>query len=62
MTNGAEAARTDWQVLEAAHRALRDAVREIPAADWARPTPCEGWNVAQVLLHAAGASRRTRRF
>ncbi|MBL1098603.1 TIGR03086 family metal-binding protein [Streptomyces coffeae] len=54
MTNGAEAAHTDWPVLEAAHRALRSAVREIPIADWAKPTPCDGWNIAQVLLHAAG--------
>ncbi|WP_432014130.1 TIGR03086 family metal-binding protein [Streptomyces cucumeris] len=54
MTNGAEVARTDWPVLEAAHQALRGAIQEIPIADWGLPTPCEGWNVAQVLLHAAG--------
>ncbi|MER7499609.1 TIGR03086 family metal-binding protein [Nonomuraea pusilla] len=45
---------TGWDVLDAAHRALRDAVRAVPAGAWELPTPCERWNVTQVLQHAAG--------
>jgi uncharacterized protein (TIGR03086 family) len=43
-----------WDVLDQAHRALRTAVAGVPADGWQRPTPCERWNVAQVLRHAAG--------
>jgi len=41
-------------VLEDAHRALRTAVAGVPADGWHRPTPCEQWDVTQVLQHAAG--------
>ncbi|MEV0608252.1 maleylpyruvate isomerase N-terminal domain-containing protein [Polymorphospora rubra] len=30
---------------------LAAAVRELPAEDWARPTPCPPWNVAGLLGH-----------
>jgi uncharacterized protein (TIGR03086 family) len=43
-----------WKVLDDAHHALRTAVAGVPAGGWARPTPCEKWNVTQVLQHAAG--------
>lgn len=43
-----------WVVLDEAHRALRAAVAGVADGDWERPTPCERWNVAQVLQHAAG--------
>ena len=43
-----------WEVLEQAHRALRGVVAGVKAGDWQAPTPCEGWNVTQVLQHAAG--------
>lgn len=43
-----------WDVLDQAHRALRSAVAGVPADGWQRPTPCEQWDVAQVLQHAAG--------
>jgi uncharacterized protein (TIGR03086 family) len=45
---------TGWSVLDSAHRALRSAVQGIGTQDWDRPTPCEAWNVIQVLQHAAG--------
>ncbi|MCW2657341.1 MAG: hypothetical protein JWR06_1534 [Jatrophihabitans sp.] len=45
---------TGWDVLDQAHRALRDAVRGVAAGDWDRPTPCQQWSVTQVLQHAAG--------
>ena len=32
---------------------LRAAVAGAPADGWQRPTPCSGWNVTQVLQHAA---------
>jgi uncharacterized protein (TIGR03086 family) len=45
---------TNWTVLTEAHDSLRAAVRGVPADGWTRPTPCERWNVTQVLQHAAG--------
>ncbi|MEW2147503.1 TIGR03086 family metal-binding protein [Micromonospora vinacea] len=50
-----EMAAAQWRiVLERAHDALRTAVEGIPADAWERPTPCERWNVTQVLQHAVG--------
>ncbi|WP_328752844.1 TIGR03086 family metal-binding protein [Streptomyces sp. NBC_00285] len=43
-----------WDVLDASHKALRVAVGGVPAEAWHLPTPCEGWNVAQVFQHAVG--------
>ncbi|GAA2206859.1 hypothetical protein GCM10009850_023170 [Nonomuraea monospora] len=43
-----------WDVLDASHEALRQAVSGVPAGGWSLPTPCEGWSVAHVLQHAAG--------
>ncbi|MET8261988.1 maleylpyruvate isomerase N-terminal domain-containing protein [Micromonospora sp. NPDC005205] len=44
-----------WRtVLEKAHAALRTAVEGVPADAWERPTPCERWNVTQVLQRAVG--------
>ncbi|WP_371644668.1 TIGR03086 family metal-binding protein [Streptomyces sp. NBC_00597] len=43
-----------WAVLHRAHEALRSAVDGVPADAWGRPTPCDRWNVGQVLRHAAG--------
>ncbi|HUR07405.1 MAG TPA: TIGR03086 family metal-binding protein [Nonomuraea sp.] len=45
---------TGWDVLDASHQALRQVVRGVPAGGWDLPTPCERWNVTQVLQHAAG--------
>jgi uncharacterized protein (TIGR03086 family) len=45
---------SSWTVLDEAHRALRTAVAGVADADWALSTPCEQWNVAQVLRHASG--------
>jgi uncharacterized protein (TIGR03086 family) len=41
-------------ILEDAHHALRTVVDGVPADGWTRPTPCEKWNVTQVLQHAVG--------
>jgi len=43
-----------WDLLTASHEALRKTVAAVPADAWARPTPCEQWNLAQVLRHTAG--------
>ncbi|MER7461916.1 TIGR03086 family metal-binding protein [Streptomyces sp. NPDC097981] len=43
-----------WDLLDHAHEALRSAVDAVPADGWDRPTPCDRWNVGQVLQHAAG--------
>jgi uncharacterized protein (TIGR03086 family) len=43
-----------WKVLDDAHHALRTVGAGVPADGWAKPTPCEKWNVTQVLQHAAG--------
>lgn len=45
---------SSWAVLDQAHHALRTAAAGVPDDGWGRPTPCELWNVAQVLRHAAG--------
>jgi len=44
---------TGWDVLDEARTMLRTAVARVPADGWERPTPCDAWNVAQVLQHAA---------
>jgi uncharacterized protein (TIGR03086 family) len=43
-----------WEVLDSAHQALRTAVMGVAKEDWERSSPCEQWNVTQVLQHAAG--------
>jgi uncharacterized protein (TIGR03086 family) len=45
---------TGWNVLDSAHRALRSVVLGVGPADQELPTPCEQWNVTQVIQHAAG--------
>lgn len=45
---------TQWTTLHAGHTALRTAVAGVPDDGWQLPTPCENWNVTQVLQHAAG--------
>jgi uncharacterized protein (TIGR03084 family) len=35
------------------HQQLAEVVDSCGAADWARPTRCEGWDVTAVLLHLA---------
>jgi uncharacterized protein (TIGR03086 family) len=45
---------TRWEVLESAHRVLRSAVAGVDPNGWVRSSPCEEWNVTQVLQHAAG--------
>ncbi|HEY5014061.1 MAG TPA: maleylpyruvate isomerase family mycothiol-dependent enzyme [Acidimicrobiia bacterium] len=37
--------------LAAQHAELRSLVEACTESDWSRPTPCEGWDVADVLLH-----------
>ncbi len=39
--------------LAAQHAELRSLVEQCGETDWSRPTPCEGWDVADVLLHLA---------
>ncbi|MEV0407924.1 TIGR03086 family metal-binding protein [Actinoallomurus sp. NPDC050550] len=48
---------TSWSLLEQSHNALRASVAEVAGAGWTAKTPCDQWNVAQVLRHAAGDQR-----
>jgi uncharacterized protein (TIGR03086 family) len=43
-----------WDVLAEAHHALTATVAGVPESDWGLRTPCEQWNVTQVLQHAVG--------
>jgi uncharacterized protein (TIGR03086 family) len=44
----------DRDLLAAAHEALRATVGAVPPDRWDDATPCDQWNVTQVLQHAAG--------
>ena len=44
----------DRDLLDRSHQALRSAVLGVAPQDWRLPTPCDQWNVTQVLQHAAG--------
>jgi uncharacterized protein (TIGR03084 family) len=39
--------------LDAQHEELAELIDELTNGDWERPTRCEGWDVASVLLHLA---------
>jgi uncharacterized protein (TIGR03086 family) len=41
-------------LLDQSLAALRTTVAAVGDGDWQRPTPCEAWNVTQVLQHATG--------
>lgn len=43
-----------WTVLDESHAALRAVLAGLRPAELRLPTPCELWNVTQVLQHAAG--------
>jgi uncharacterized protein (TIGR03086 family) len=45
---------TAKDMLHEAHQALRATAAGVADGDWDRPTPCDEWNVTQVLQHAAG--------
>jgi uncharacterized protein (TIGR03086 family) len=45
---------TAKSILNEAHQILRTTVLGVGHGDWDRPTPCDEWNVTQVLQHAAG--------
>lgn len=45
---------TGWDILDTALAALGTVTGGIAAQDWDLPTPCEQWNVTQVLQHATG--------
>jgi uncharacterized protein (TIGR03086 family) len=47
-------AQLDRELLSAAHQALQTAVLAVAPDDWEGRTPCDQWNVTQVLQHAAG--------
>ena len=42
-----------WTVLDESHAALRAVLAGLRPAHLLLPTPCERWNVTQVLQHAA---------
>jgi uncharacterized protein (TIGR03084 family) len=37
--------------LAGEHAALRDRLTALPPEDWARPSQCPGWSIADVVLH-----------
>ena len=39
--------------LATQHADLRGLIADLPAAGWHAPTPCPGWDVADVVLHLA---------
>jgi uncharacterized protein (TIGR03086 family) len=45
---------TGWDILDAALEALSSVTGGITERDWEAPTPCQQWNVTQVLQHATG--------
>ncbi|MBT2450459.1 TIGR03086 family protein [Streptomyces sp. ISL-43] len=45
---------SEWDLLDQAYAALPSVVDGIPDDGRHRPTPCDQWNVGQVLQHAAG--------
>ncbi len=45
------------EAFDAEGRALLDVVRDLTAADLARPTNCPPWNLTELLVHIAGSIR-----
>lgn len=45
---------TEWRVRQEAQAALRAVVAKVAPDDWHLPTPCDRWDVTQVLQHAIG--------
>ena len=45
---------TPFTVLDESHQVMRAVVAGVRDDGWARSTPCQQWNAAQVLRHAAG--------
>ncbi|MET7273643.1 TIGR03086 family metal-binding protein [Streptomyces flaveolus] len=43
---------SEWPVLREAQDAIRVVVARVPEGGWRAPTPCEQWDVTQVLQHA----------
>ncbi|MEV7095810.1 TIGR03084 family metal-binding protein [Amycolatopsis sp. NPDC051045] len=44
--------------LDAETRTIDDVVAELPASDWARATPAEGWTIAHQIAHLAWTDRK----
>ncbi|MEU5261616.1 TIGR03084 family metal-binding protein [Amycolatopsis sp. NPDC021455] len=44
--------------LDAETRTIDDVVADLPAADWARATPAEGWTIAHQIAHLAWTDRK----
>ncbi|MDQ7803143.1 TIGR03084 family metal-binding protein [Amycolatopsis sp. A133] len=44
--------------LDAETRTIDDVVAELPAAEWARATPAEGWTIAHQIAHLAWTDRK----
>src|SRR5881227_2237511 len=43
--------------LDAETRTIDDVVANLPAADWGRATPAEGWTIAHQIAHLAWTDR-----
>jgi len=44
--------------LDAETRTIDDVVANLPAADWGRATPAEGWTIAHQIAHLAWTDRK----
>jgi uncharacterized protein (TIGR03084 family) len=44
--------------LDAETRTIDDVVADLPASDWARATPAEGWTIAHQIAHLAWTDRK----
>ena len=45
-------------LLRAAHADFAVRLRLVGPNDWARPTPCEGWDTRDLVNHVVGGNRR----
>ena len=46
------------EALERAGRGFRQRLLEVASDDWARPTPCDEWNVRDLVDHVVGGNLR----
>jgi uncharacterized protein (TIGR03083 family) len=48
-----------WAMIKAERGALADALAQLPAADWDRPSLCPGWTVRDVVAHIVATAFMT---
>src|SRR4051794_36003655 len=48
-----------WQAIRAERASLVDALAELPAGAWDKPSLCTGWSVRDVVAHMIATARMT---